>query len=46
MTIRVKYSGAKSDDEDHDVLHPNVKFASLKEQALLYGDILDDDPID
>jgi hypothetical protein len=28
------------------VLQPNVKFASLKEQALFYGDILDDDPID
>jgi hypothetical protein len=34
------------DDGDHDVLQPNVKFASLKEQALLYGDIPDDDPID
>jgi hypothetical protein len=28
------------------VLQPNVKFASLKEQGLFYGDILDDDPID
>jgi hypothetical protein len=28
------------------VLQPNVKFASLKEQALFYGDIPDDDPID
>jgi hypothetical protein len=28
------------------VLHPNVNFASLKEQALFYGDIPDDDPID
>jgi hypothetical protein len=34
------------DEGDHDVLHPNVKFASLKEQALFYGDIPDDDPID
>jgi hypothetical protein len=34
------------DDEDHEVLHPNVKFASLKEQDLFYGDIPDDDPID
>jgi hypothetical protein len=33
------------DDGDHDVLQPNVKFASLKEQALFYGDIPDDDPI-
>jgi hypothetical protein len=36
----------KVDDGDHDVLQPNVKFASLKEQALFYGDIPDDDPID
>jgi hypothetical protein len=28
------------------VLQSNVKFASLREQALLYGDIPDDDPID
>jgi hypothetical protein len=28
------------------VLQLNVKFANLKEQALLYGDIPDDDPID
>jgi hypothetical protein len=28
------------------VLHPNVKFAILKEQVLFYGDITDDDPID
>jgi hypothetical protein len=28
------------------VLQTNVKFASLKEQALLYGDIPDDDTID
>jgi Reverse transcriptase (RNA-dependent DNA polymerase) len=28
------------------VLQPNVKFASLKEQSLFYGDIPDDDPID
>jgi hypothetical protein len=34
------------DDEDHDVLQSNVKFVSLKEQALFYGDIPDDDPID
>jgi hypothetical protein len=34
------------DDGEHDVLQPNVKFASLKEQALFYGDIPDDDPID
>jgi hypothetical protein len=34
------------DGGDHDVLYSNVKFASLKEQALFYGDIPDDDPID
>jgi hypothetical protein len=34
------------DDGDHDVLQSNVKFASLREQALFYGDIPDDDPID
>jgi hypothetical protein len=28
------------------VLHPNVKFANPKEQALYYGDIPDDYPID
>jgi hypothetical protein len=33
-------------DGDHDVLQPNVKFASLKELALFYVDIPDDDPID
>jgi hypothetical protein len=26
------------------VLQPNVKFASLKEQALFYGEIPEDDP--
>jgi hypothetical protein len=35
----------KHDDRDHEVLHSNVKFASLREQALFYGDI-PDDPID
>jgi hypothetical protein len=34
------------DDRDNDVLQFNVKFASLREQALFYGDIPDDDPID
>jgi hypothetical protein len=34
------------DEGDHDVLQPNVKFASLKKQALFYDDIPDDDPID
>jgi hypothetical protein len=36
----------KDDEEDHDVLHPNVKFASLKKQALFDGDIPGDDQID
>jgi hypothetical protein len=34
------------DDGDHDVLQSNVKSVSLREQALFYGDIPDDDPID
>jgi hypothetical protein len=33
------------DDGDHDVLQSNVKFASLRQQALFNGDIPDDDPI-
>jgi hypothetical protein len=33
------------DDGDHDVLQSNVEFASLREQALFYGDIPDDGPI-
>jgi hypothetical protein len=37
---------SEDDDGDQDVLQPNVKFASLKEQSLFYGDISDDDPID
>jgi hypothetical protein len=37
---------SEDEDGDHDVLHSNVKFASLKEQAHFYGDIPDDDPID
>jgi hypothetical protein len=32
--------------EDLDVLQSNVKFASLRVKAPLYGDIPDDDPID
>jgi hypothetical protein len=36
----------EGDGEDHDVLQSNVNFASLKEQALSYGEIPDDDPID
>jgi hypothetical protein len=37
---------SEDDDGDHDVLQPNLKFASLKEQALFYGDIPDYDSID
>jgi hypothetical protein len=37
---------SKDDDGDHEVSQPNIKFASLKEQALFYNDIPDDDPID
>jgi hypothetical protein len=36
----------ENDYGDHDLSQPKVKFASLKEQALFYGDIPDDDPID
>jgi hypothetical protein len=36
---------SEDDHEYYEVLYPNVKFASLKEQALFYGDIPDDDPI-
>jgi hypothetical protein len=35
----------ESDDEEHDLLHPNVKFASLKEQDIFNDDIPDDGPI-
>jgi hypothetical protein len=41
-----KVQRSEDDDGDHVVLHPNVNFASLKEQDLFYGDIPDDDPID
>jgi hypothetical protein len=37
---------SEDDDGDHEVLQPNVKFASLKEQALFYSDVPNDDPID
>jgi hypothetical protein len=37
---------SKINDGNHDVLQSNVKFASLKEQALFHGDIPDDDPLD
>jgi hypothetical protein len=45
MKISVNCSRANYEG-DHGVLQLNVKFASLKEQALFYGDIPDDDPID
>jgi hypothetical protein len=35
----------EDDDGDHEVLQSNVKFASLREQALFYGEIPDDDSI-
>jgi hypothetical protein len=34
------------DEGDHDLLQPNVIFTSLKEQAIFFGEIPDDDPID
>jgi hypothetical protein len=37
---------SEDDDEDHEVLQPKVKFASLKEQALSMVNIPDDDSID
>jgi hypothetical protein len=37
---------SEGDYWNHDVLHPNLKFASLRELAIFYGDIPDDDPID
>jgi hypothetical protein len=37
---------SEDNDGDQDVLQPNARFASLKEQALFYGDIPDDDPLD
>jgi hypothetical protein len=33
-------------DVNYDVVQPNIKFTSHKEQSLFYADILDDDPID
>jgi hypothetical protein len=36
----------EGDDGDHDVFQPNLKFASLKEQDLFYGDNPDVDAID
>jgi hypothetical protein len=43
---QIKVQRGEDDDGYHDVLQSNVKFASLKEQALFYGDIPDDDSID
>jgi hypothetical protein len=36
----------EDEDGEHDVIQPNVKFASVRDQALVYGEIPDDDPID
>jgi hypothetical protein len=41
-----KVQRSEDDDGDHNLLQLNVKFSSLKEQALFYGNILDDDSID
>jgi hypothetical protein len=35
----------KNDNAGHELLQPNVNFASLKKQSLFYDDIPDDDPI-
>jgi hypothetical protein len=37
---------SRDDGRELEVLQSNVKFASLKEQALFADDIPDDDPID
>jgi hypothetical protein len=44
--VRSDIQRGEVDDGDHDALQSNEKFASLKEQALFYGDIPDDDPMD
>jgi hypothetical protein len=46
MKISMKVHRSEDDDGDHDVLQLSVNFVSLKEQALFYSDILDDDPTD
>jgi hypothetical protein len=46
LKTNLKEQRSEDDDGDHDVLQPNVKFASLKEQALFYGVIPDDDQIE
>jgi hypothetical protein len=43
---RYEVQRSEVDDGDHDVLQLNVKFASLKEKALPYGQIPEDDSID
>jgi hypothetical protein len=37
---------SEDNDDDPEVLQLNVKSSSLKEHALFYGDIPDDDSID
>jgi hypothetical protein len=37
-----KVQRGEGDYGDHDLSQPNVKFSSLREQALFYGDIHDD----
>jgi hypothetical protein len=36
----------RNDDGNLDVVQLSIKFASLKEQSMFYGDIYDNDPID
>jgi hypothetical protein len=36
----------EKDDGEQDMVQPNIKFASLKEQSLFCSDITDDDPIE
>jgi hypothetical protein len=44
--VQYELQQSEDDDGDHNVLQPKVQFASLKEQALVYDDIPDDDPKD
>jgi hypothetical protein len=44
--VQSEVQRSEDDDGDHEVLHSNVNFASLKGQALFYGAIPDDEPID
>jgi hypothetical protein len=40
-----KMQRSEDDDGNHNVVQPNIKFASLKEQSFVYGSIPDDESI-